>query len=357
MQIDFHHAAVYVLARLAGFTAGESDIISYASQYVDDAKNEGVIKFKNGAKYSKVSSSHKAINLHNANAVQNQRVWVPFHFLPGNGGMTAGTRPPGGFINKLVCFPNSFVAQEMLDKCIADSDKPYALHRLGVTMHVLADTFSHQGFAGVVHDINDISELEIDGKIKKHNWFKKLFVKIKSYFVGAALPLGHGAALTYPDLPYLKWRYVNKLNQDINRNNILIFNDAVKSIFESLIKYKNKNAVSIIKEQIPKKDLEQIKFNIINFTGEDGELRHRQWLETIAEGKFSFGKENISYAAKGKGSWKYMALNTECENDTGEYEYSDNFLSSNWKLFHDALQKHQFELVHDILPKYGICVA
>jgi len=60
---------------------------------------------------------------------------------------------------------------------------------------------------------------------------------------------------------------------------------------------------------------------------------------------------------KGFGSWKYYALNTENDRDTGEYEYSESFLSSNWKMFHDALQKHQFEVIHDILPKYGICVS
>lgn len=30
------------------------------------------------------------------------------------------------------------------------------------------------------------------------------------------------------------------------------------------------------------------------------------------------------------------------------------FLSSHWKLFHDALQAHRFFVLHELLPKYGL---
>ena len=33
------------------------------------------------------------------------------------------------------------------------------------------------------------------------------------------------------------------------------------------------------------------------------------------------------------------------------------FLESNWKRFNDAIQCHRLYIVHDILPRYGICVA
>jgi len=48
MQIDFHHAVTYVVARMAGFNHNEADTISYSAQYVDDATNDGVIEFTNG---------------------------------------------------------------------------------------------------------------------------------------------------------------------------------------------------------------------------------------------------------------------------------------------------------------------
>ena len=49
MQFDGHHAATYVTARIAGFTHGEAEVISYAAQYVDDATNAGPIQFADSA--------------------------------------------------------------------------------------------------------------------------------------------------------------------------------------------------------------------------------------------------------------------------------------------------------------------
>ncbi len=45
MDIDAHHAGTYVVARLAGISHREAEIIAHAAQYVDDATNEGVIHF------------------------------------------------------------------------------------------------------------------------------------------------------------------------------------------------------------------------------------------------------------------------------------------------------------------------
>ncbi len=39
------------------------------------------------------------------------------------------------------------------------------------------------------------------------------------------------------------------------------------------------------------------------------------------------------------------------------FEYKESFLASDWKMFHDALQAHRFDIIHDILPAFGICVS
>ena len=175
--------------------------------------------------------------------------------------------------------------------------------------------------------------------------------------IDATLPLGHGAALMCPDLPYLKWHYLDGNNTKIKRDNPKIFMEAVKCIFESLVKYRIGDSEAQIKEQIKQSDQRQINSTILNLTDDNEFVRHQHWLRLIAGGIFSFGPEIISYVAKGQGSWKSQALNTENEDDSDEYKYSESFLSSNWKMFHDALQKHQFEVIHDILPKFGICVS
>ncbi len=157
MQIDFHHGVTYVVARLAGFGHREAEAVAYCAQYVDDATNSGVIKFTNGAMYSRICSAHKMLDYRNFNELANHHVWIPFHFLPGNGGKRAGENPYGSFIEKLICRADSYVAQGMLRACIEKRDSLFGLHRLGITMHVYADTWAHQGFAGVKNEVNNIS--------------------------------------------------------------------------------------------------------------------------------------------------------------------------------------------------------
>jgi len=205
MQIDFHHAVTYVVARLAGFNHKKADVIAYCAQYVDDATNAGLIHFHNDAMYQRISSAHKMLDYRNLEGLANHHVWIPFHFLPGNGGQPAGKNPEGTFIDKIICRPNSPIAQDMIRACIEQQGAAYGLHRLGIAMHVFADTWAHQGFVGVNHEVNEADDiLEPNGKPAK-----KLVHRVASFFVGEALPLGHGAVLSFPDRPYLKWSYTN----------------------------------------------------------------------------------------------------------------------------------------------------
>ena len=129
MQIDFHHAATYVIARYAGFGHNEAGIVAYCAQYVDDATNNGTIKFHNGAMYSRISSAHKSLDYRHFDKLASHHVWIPFHFLPGNGGKRAGENPSDDFIDKIVCTPNSHVARDMVRECIIEKEKLYGLHR------------------------------------------------------------------------------------------------------------------------------------------------------------------------------------------------------------------------------------
>ncbi|WP_238533013.1 DUF6765 family protein [Vibrio anguillarum] len=72
--------------------------------------------------------------------------------------------------------------------------KPYVM---GIAMHVYADTFSHQGFAGVIHDYNKVDNLESSSSSLLQRIKDDLF----SGGVSVSSPLGHGAALSFPDRP------------------------------------------------------------------------------------------------------------------------------------------------------------
>lgn len=357
MQIDGHHTMTYVAARLAGYGHKPASTIACSAQYVDDATNSGVIHFKNNAMYSRISSAHKMLDYRNSDDLANHKVWVPFHFLPGNGGIPAGENPDGYFIRKLLCYPDSHVARDMLRACAGDRDKPYSLHRIGITMHVYADTWAHQWFAGVNHEINEVHDM----KSNNSSLDKSFFNKIANFFLSESFPLGHGAALSYPDRPSLIWEYTNGLDEKVERNNPEIFMDAVDKMCRAMQCFRAKDVNMDIESMpgLPKEDARKILSLIKSIKVDSGEDRRKKWIEEIHKGSFSFGPIDIDYTAKGKGSWKHKSIGQLAASDTGRevFAYRKTFLSSNWKLFHDALQAHRFDVLHDVLPRYGICAA
>ncbi|MFC1684622.1 DUF6765 family protein [Pseudomonadota bacterium] len=364
MQIDFHHAVTYVVARYAGFAHREAAIVAHCAQYVDDATNAGTISFTNGAMFTRIASAHKMLDYRNFDELANHHCWIPFHFLPGNGGKPMGENPKGSFIDKIICRPNSYVAQDMVRSTILDQDQLYGLHRLGVAMHVYADTWAHQGFAGVNHRINDIRALDDhdqpdEGFLDRlKDRFEGRFDRIASKFVGDALPLGHGAALSHPDKPYLKWSYRDADGNKVERDNPKNFLEAAEQMCITMQRYRVRDPDANVPglSQIGRDKIDHLLRTI---TDSDGDERHQQWLQHIGEGHFGFPAVRLEYQSKDTGSWKHEATGTQkhMDEEDDHFEYHPSFLGSDWKLFHDAIWAHRFDLIHDILPRYGICAA
>lgn len=390
MQID---AATYVAARAAGFAHREAEIVAYAAQYVDDATNAGVIHFRNSEyMYSRIASAHKMLDYNNLIELANHLVWIPFHFLPGNGGLGAGEEPQDGEDGKLICLPDSPVAREMLKATLTDKRSPRALHRLGVAMHVYADTFAHQGFVGAMHRANHAKNLrshdaETDLRILKETlWdaalrlasntketmqilaraLKRSLLEHKSpiAYVRDFLtsgPLGHAAARTYPDLPYLVWYYDDFNGSTVTRDNPQIYVHAINMMARALRAWREGDDSMTLEdhEGLCDGDIGVAERLFRRLTSASGEARHAEWLDAIARGEFHFGPQALGYIPHGADSWKHAALGTassrsasvECD------PYTPAFLNSDWKLFHDAIQVHRSQLVHDILPRFGICAA
>ncbi len=348
MQIDFHHAVTYVASRIAGFPHEEAAIIAYAAQYVDDATSSGTVCFDNRAMYFRTSSSHKTLDPENLSDPDNHLTWLPFHFVPGNGGLDAAQKPDGDFIEQIICRPDSPAAREMVAAVIADNNKPYSLHRLGITMHVYADTWAHQGFAGLLHEVNDVVDAhDIGGS--------GVFGQSLSDFLASVInkempPIGHTRAGALPDLPFLHWQYQNGVGASVTRNNTDIFCEAADAVCKALQRYRN-----VPESGVGANDMKIIRQLFSDTVMEDGEQRHQAWIDAIGAGRFSFGSAVISYADDGNGSWKAEALGTSV--DLPVHSYQPDFLQSNWKLFHDALQRHRLTLLHDVLPRYGICAG
>jgi hypothetical protein len=394
MQIDGHHTATFVAARIAGFSPDEAGKIAYAAQYVDDATNAGIVRFTNSDyMYSRIASAHRMIDYENFVDMANHLAWIPFHFLPGNGGLPKGSSPKGGDIQKLICKPDSYIARDMLSRALTDRGSPRELHRLGIAMHVYADTFVHQGFIGAQSELNQVNELvsrddDADSRIKTFSrfelakdfvceqanslstmrkaiglsWKEKKWVVSLVYDFLKKKPLGHAGADTFPDQPYLNWSYRDSKGELIHRDNPYWYLLAMDMMVRAMRAWRVGDSDMKLELQngMCPSDRSVVETLFRNQRSVDGEERRKAWLNTIERGLFSFGKSTPPiYIAKGAGSWKEAALDTLAESD-GENEafpYKAEFLASDWKLFHDALQVHRSDVVHGILPQYGICAA
>ncbi|MFZ5426907.1 MAG: DUF6765 family protein [Thermodesulfobacteriota bacterium] len=349
MQIDFHHAATYILARWAGFEHQQADIIAYSAQYVDDSTYTGSITFSEGQRYSRTASAHEVLDLRNAMAAKDIRTWVPFHFLPGNCGKTADEECTQDYHERLVCIANSRVARDMLEECLRNRSKTHGLHRLGITMHVYADTWAHQNFAGVDNKVNDASELEVI----KPSEYVDLMDEIATILPGK---LGHAQVSCCPDYPFIEWVYKNWKGDMLSPiNNMERFLDAADNMLQFMNHWNGRHPHGLDQTQQA-----ELSMGFMSFQSKDGEKRHKEWLELIKLGNVhAISSVHLDYSKSGANSWKSLSLGTDEEADlvNGAPSFKPEFMSSNWKLFHDALQFHRLFVLNELLPRYGICAA
>lgn len=217
MQIDMHYYGTYAMARAAGLTRDSAKVIATAAQFVDDNAAKDSIEFRDGGRLDAEATAHHAVDRKNIDLEDQRKIWVPFHFLPGNRGRT--------YTERLVCRKDSEIAREVVKNNLSLADRPFALPLMGITAHVYADTFAHYGFSGISSRRNKIDSehfrfMDLDKKTERYildkaEQFKENYpdedgwlTNVKSWFAeklsGA---LGHGAAVTFPDRPYLKWAF------------------------------------------------------------------------------------------------------------------------------------------------------
>ncbi len=380
MQIDFHFATTYVVARIAGFNQHDAEIIAYSSQYVDDSTTSGFLRFDNGMRYYREATAHPVLHLVNLSNDSSAKSWLPFHFLPGNEQLIEAAPVNELFERHLICRPNSPIAQEMMARVIATRDRPHGLHRLGIASHVFVDTFAHQGFIGQRTALNHASEIKDDSQ-------RKLDAK-------RAPKVGHARVDTYPDRPYLKWTYTNSDGHTVYRNNPEDFIQAADELCKHYQRFLLGDAQAQAEGLGEHKEMLYRTFCEIREP--DGEKRLQVWLDLIEGNQFGFGSERLSYVGKGSGSWKHLALGDDylhwatqfeekvaskrsytpggrlavqaihlgqsfvswisqwVNTEAHTYKYSPEFIKSDYKLFHDAAADQRHDLFTKTFPKFGI---
>ncbi len=257
MDINFHYAAIKVLARHAGFPEDQAQLIAYASQYVDDAvayertaldkdpkvpgtRFERSDKSKvrgsrsDGGIFDPICTAHKDLDYNRAIVKPRGRllVYVCFHFIPSVEG--GADEPLYRRVKR-----NGRLARNVVQEAVKavkaatqHVERTRSLIKLGIALHSYADTWSHQGFSGYWDsDNNDISGLQQKTRAGQA-WHS---VDLASWFFSYAAPdIGHAEAGVLPDRSDLIWKCKPAKRTPKEQSNCAAFLEAAKRILAAL---------------------------------------------------------------------------------------------------------------------------
>ncbi|HCB92542.1 MAG TPA: hypothetical protein DEP57_01815 [Selenomonas sp.] len=329
MDIDFHYGTIYVLSRWAKFCSANSNIIATSSQLVDD--NYDTNPFSDAEEEKNIAQGvhvrYSSQNIWgNVTGKGNREIWIPFHFLPGLQGDTDA--------DKLICKKNSELSNKLADRLLETTlDNSDFAFRLGIGLHVFADTWAHQEFAGINNTINKVQDLIFTSQ-------GSLIEKVIGDLVGASgmlskvldelMPLGHAAAVHCPDMPYIWWKSGERFTD--GRKNWDEFLEAAEECFRIL--------QSVSCEPVTGLSEEQKKLLMRSFKGiqsEDINERYQEWMRRIHE--------------------NYFCIEDFDDTDqTVEYSVSTIFDDLNFRRqFYDEINSH-FDWVRDQLEEEDIFV-
>ncbi len=240
MQKDFHYFTIRILSEKAGFSPEESQIIAYASQFVDDSTEHTPMmlpvnftidypRIKNNI-FDPICTAHKGLQfLQDFKKDTQMQIYMCFHFLPSE--IYYGQKD-----YSYVTRPNSNFAKVIIDKAAKNfTNSPenhlYNLINLGIAIHTYSDTWAHQDFSGThSHKDNNIERIRI--------WQNERWQSLSraGKFRNKLMPeIGHAEAFHYPDLPFMNWRFQRMKNKaNITKNNLGIFIDAAQNVYSFL---------------------------------------------------------------------------------------------------------------------------
>lgn len=221
MNADFHYYATYCASIIAGYSHQEAERIAYSANFVDTCTS--TILQKSGAPLS-AATTQSQLELANfgddlLSLQEITRIWASFHFLPGD--LYAPIKYGGrNYRNKyrLICRPNGALVTDTVNLA-----KGSSLEAIGIAMHILADTWAHQNFAGTPslvinntdnHFFEVIDEQEYPiyfhhnpgrgDSIESRRYVNSIYQQNEN----SIMNLGHGRAGHLPDLAFIKYRYM-----------------------------------------------------------------------------------------------------------------------------------------------------
>ena len=322
---------------------------------------------EDGGMFQAIATAHtipEAVDNAAVDHLEQRQVWVPFHFFPGGEGETLS--------EKLVCRCDSAMAQEMVanhvDFAVANLDQ-YGLALMGITAHVYADTFSHYGFSGVSSRANKVdgTSFELDVKdpgVRAYimGKFSAFLTKYSPRFLirnyrnfvskGASVAtgaLGHGAVGTYPDRPFLRWRFRYLDAKDSGwRDNQVTFLAGCRQLHGAFSDFADKAGIS--ENPVAFDKIEGVVKQILAVEGAK-DKRIQSWIDAIEAGKLFANKQSDEALYYWKHAW-------EQQKDDFEYlEHSHEMREKDVYRFHQAAIYHRDYTLKYLLPKHGIVVT
>lgn len=203
MNILFHYYAVRWLAREVGIPDADGDCMARSSQFVDEAVSP--LRLESGRAPYDLAVTQDYLFWDDSILSE---VYLPFHFLPGDGDEAARRRRDGA-VNPWAVTPNGEPAREVLVEALKTRN-PY---RIGIALHTFADGWAHQNFTAKWEDYN-----AMDG-------------------AAALPPVGHLQALTRPDEPSRLWTDPRLFPELFRIDNVTRYIEAARKIFRYLRTY------------------------------------------------------------------------------------------------------------------------
>ena len=352
MQIDFHYGVVYVLARLAGMQAQPAEIVARACQYVDDSADSAVWEFARRNWEWRAQYGSTAVGA--ASYAQNPLSWPAFHFVPGGEGRTLE--------EKMICRPNSPPAVAALQRAIEARGSDTGLHRLGVSLHSYVDTWAHQQFSGIpsLHNVvlflagDDCDAIAWTDRLRRT--LNTAGITVAALTVDILSRLGHGAALNFPDMPWMKWHYRNVFNERIERDNLREFMAAADMAYRAIRGYLNGNVSFDREPGLPANARAALEEMLRSNRERNGRKRLAAIHAAVARGTIpGLSEEFPSYSASGPGSWEHVAREIVHGRDGAtSSRRREMFEHSHHRKVLSAILQHRLDLITDILPAHNI---
>jgi len=206
MDIEFHYWVTAFLAKNAGFSEDETEIIAYSSQYVDDNDVNFEIKDRSTGKVYRNYIS-QTMNILKPK-LELMRIYPIFHFIPGEPDAITARRRDGK-MHILNTTPDSEVANEIIDAAFKVSHD-IRLYRIGIASHSYVDTWAHQNFVGW------------------YDYFNNIGLDIKP-------DIGHADAEHHPDWINHIWIDNRLVESDVNNRHRFL--SAARSLFFKYCEY------------------------------------------------------------------------------------------------------------------------